>query len=201
MYSQVLERLSTQVFGLMCHQDPSLLLHIEGQAFPLCPRCVGLQIGFFVTCAALWLIIRREPIRLSSTAKLILVFALGALAVDWGLGQLGILDPTLVTRLVTGLLGGSALAILGRIYAAGRTRSLSSKSEYVDSKHVAVIMLASLAAGTASVVQGDRIVMLVVVVGSVLANAAILVWLILRIVHQHIAHIIVNINHSHGGSV
>ena len=36
------------LFGSFCHQDPSILMVVDGRLLELCPRCVGLHVGFLV---------------------------------------------------------------------------------------------------------------------------------------------------------
>ena len=51
----LLDDLSTRVFGLVCHQIPSILIDIGGRDVALCPRCIGLHVGFFASFILLFI--------------------------------------------------------------------------------------------------------------------------------------------------
>lgn len=109
----MLEEASRLVFGAICHQDPCLLMEIDGRLLLLCPRCAGLHLGFLTafTATTLWF---GSRIRIAGRgAAAALVAAVGSMLVDWALGgQMGLFTPSIHSRLVTGLACGSALAIL-----------------------------------------------------------------------------------------
>lgn len=201
MFEQVIERVSNLAFGIMCHQDPSLLMNVDGRVLPLCPRCVGLQTGFLVTFVILWMTARRQNVHINANAGTLLALALSALAADWGLGQFGILAPTSVTRLLTGVASGSALAVLFRAYLDRTIHVRYSRTYAMDVWRLATLTLVSLGVGLVGVAWAGRAVVLAIVLGSIIANASIIACAIIRILMLHITHLNFRINHNSGGTV
>ena len=104
---------SRVLFGCFCHQDPSLLLTIDGQLVHLCPRCIGLHLGFIAAFVAASIWFRRVLVLSRMGTRLLLLLAVASLAFDWGVGgRLGLYTPTTHSRLFTGLACGSALPAL-----------------------------------------------------------------------------------------
>lgn len=112
-WQSILEEIAGTIFGLICHQDSSILMKVDGREILLCPRCMGLHLGFLFSFIALKVWTAKRINVVERTTKFILAVALGSMAVDWGVGgHLGLFTPTTLSRLITGLAGGSVVGIL-----------------------------------------------------------------------------------------
>ncbi len=97
------------LFGLVCHQSPERSLHLFGHGFAVCGRCAGLYAGLLV---ALALVRAADRDRGRWLPGIVLLAAPVAIAVDIGLAVLGLHEPTLVTRALSGLALGAGLALV-----------------------------------------------------------------------------------------
>src|SRR5882724_7924872 len=94
-----------RTFSTVCHQLPERSFFIAGHQFAICARCTGLYLGFTLA-VLLYPLIR--PIRTTVTpARKWLFLAAMPLAVDFGLGFLGVWENTHSSRLLSGLLLGA----------------------------------------------------------------------------------------------
>ena len=95
-----------EAFRHVCHQAPERSFFIAGHQFAVCARCTGLYVGFAVaviTYPLLTSLQRTEP-----PERKWLFVAATPLAIDFGLGLLGIWDNTHISRVATGALLGAA---------------------------------------------------------------------------------------------
>ncbi len=95
-------------FDPLCHQIAERSPHVHGVQLAVCHRCYGILIGLAIGPIAA-LIIRGRGQRYAS---LLIVASLVPLALDWGLGIVGIWANTAVSRLITGAIFGAAAGIL-----------------------------------------------------------------------------------------
>lgn len=162
---------STAVFSVMCHQDPATLMRIAGKEVLLCPRCMGLQMGFL---AGLLQLSPWSGRRITVTTRgdaLALGVAVGLLALDWGLGQLGARVPTVSSRLISGLAAGSALAVLVLVYLGAALPSILCASGQVRAPRTARVVLLSVASGLLLASIPNHGVVTLALLLAVLANA------------------------------
>lgn len=124
MLDNIIENISRLIFGLICHQDASILFTVDGKTVYLCPRCLGLHIGFFISYFFLRRQFRRRIMVIAKSASFMIVISMMALALDWAGGHLGYRTPTATSRLITGLLGGAAFGILFTAYRGSLKKSL-----------------------------------------------------------------------------
>ena len=96
-----------QAFSYVCHQQPERSLFIAGQPLAVCARCTGLYAGFALT--ALLYPLFRSLRRTGPPERKWLLIATAPLAIDFGLGMLGIWDNTHSSRFITGALFGSVV--------------------------------------------------------------------------------------------
>ncbi|SRR5216683_975928 len=95
-----------RTFSNLCHQLPERSFFIAGHQFAVCARCTGLYAGFTLAMLLYPLV---RPIRTAVTPPRKWLFvAATPLAVDFSLGFLGIWENTHTSRLLSGLLLGSA---------------------------------------------------------------------------------------------
>ncbi|MGI8918449.1 MAG: DUF2085 domain-containing protein [Pyrinomonadaceae bacterium] len=113
-----------QAFSYVCHQQPERSFFIAGQPLAVCARCTGVYAGFALTTLLypLFTSLRRT----NPPERKWLFIAVAPLAIDFGLGFLGIWENTHWSRFITGALFGSvvvfyvlpALAELGYRFGA-----------------------------------------------------------------------------------
>jgi uncharacterized membrane protein len=95
-------------------------MNIDGREVLLCPRCIGLHLGFLFSYIVIAFKTGSRIIVVERSTKVILALAIGSMAVDWGIGgYLGLFRPTSFSRLATGLATGSALSVLVISYRQG----------------------------------------------------------------------------------
>ena len=122
----LLKLISERYFSLICHQHRPILICINGDNIPLCPRCMGLHMGFLITFLILT-IFTKGIIRVSSSSSLmILLVGLSMTGMEWGLAQFSIIRSTDISRMFTGLVTGSVFGILIMIYKGKCTLTGSS---------------------------------------------------------------------------
>ena len=97
-------------FSTICHQYETRSLHIFGHQLAVCSRCSGIYFGFFIGAILLPFLSRRK---FQQTLHLLL-FAVIPMLIDVALGVVGLHEPTIMTRLYTGLFFGilSAIALV-----------------------------------------------------------------------------------------
>ena len=173
-WEAILEEISRTIFGLICHQDPSILMKIGGKEILLCPRCAGLHMGFLYSFVATILLTRKRIRIVEMPTKLILIIALGSIAVDWGVGgYLKLFTPTSLSRFLTGLAGGSALGILVTSYRRGMTLPLSNLTINLNGLHVVGLICLSFFIGIVVVALNSWALISLVLLLSVSTNALI----------------------------
>ena len=96
-----------RAFGIICHQLPERSYFIDEHQLAVCSRCTGLYAGFALTLL-LYPLIRplRNPIMPHPRW---LLFAAVPLAIDFSVNFFGFLQNTHTSRLLTGVLLGSAV--------------------------------------------------------------------------------------------
>ena len=95
-------------FDPLCHQIAERSPHVDGVQIAVCHRCYGILVGLAIGPVAA-LIIRG---RVNRYASLLIVASLIPLALDWGLGIVGIWENTAASRLITGAIFGVVAGIL-----------------------------------------------------------------------------------------
>ena len=114
-------------FHVLCHQLPERSYFIDGHKLAVCSRCTGIYAGF--TLALLLYPLIRSLRTTSIPARKWLILATIPTLVDFSLTFFGIWENTHTSRLLTGLLVGSAAVfyvmpgIIDLSFRALRTRS------------------------------------------------------------------------------
>ncbi|HEU4479653.1 MAG TPA: DUF2085 domain-containing protein, partial [Pyrinomonadaceae bacterium] len=96
-----------QAFSYACHQQPERSFFIAGLPFAVCARCTGLYIGFALAAVLYPLLTWLR--RTNPPERKWLFLAVGPLAIDFGLGLLGIWHNTHTSRFLTGALLGAVV--------------------------------------------------------------------------------------------
>ncbi|MDE2826858.1 MAG: DUF2085 domain-containing protein [Bacteroidota bacterium] len=95
-------------FDPLCHQIAERSPHVHGVQLAVCHRCYGILIGLAIGPIAALIIQGRGK----RYASLLIIASLVPLALDWGLGIVGIWANTAASRLITGAIFGVAAGIL-----------------------------------------------------------------------------------------
>ena len=95
-------------FDPLCHQIAERSPHVDGVQLAVCHRCYGILVGLAIGPIAA--LITRG--RVNRYASLLIVASLVPLALDWGLGIVGIWANTAESRLITGAIFGVVAGIL-----------------------------------------------------------------------------------------
>jgi uncharacterized membrane protein len=170
----VLEQVSQILFGAICHQDPSALLIVDGRALLLCPRCMGLHLGFLFTFVLLFICARGRTRPTRPTILLVITPAVASMCIDWFVGgKLGLFAPTSVSRLVTGLACGSGLAMLLVAYRGDSRRLAEARVVGLSVSRAALIAIISSSVGVALALTGSWVTITSILIVSVMANAVI----------------------------
>jgi uncharacterized membrane protein len=106
-----LEKIIYQLLGFICHQDKSILIATSENLIPLCPRCLGLHIGFFLTLVFLNRIIQRRVNLDKPGILFVIIFLIGVAGIHWILGALDIMEMNTLSRFITGFVSGSGLYV------------------------------------------------------------------------------------------
>ncbi|WP_160690098.1 DUF2085 domain-containing protein [Clostridium sp. C2-6-12] len=112
-----------------CHQLPNRSFFYKGYQFPICARCIGVMIGYFIS-----FIYRQNSI----TVNLILMLTM---LIDWSLQFAKIKSSTNLKRLITGTMGGYGLMNIYIIIISGIYLLLGKYSIYVFIGTFAVLFI------------------------------------------------------------
>jgi len=107
-----LEKIIFYLSGLICHQDKTILISVQGHLLPLCPRCLGLHTGFMFTLLFPGLIIQKLLRKEKPGTLLSILFIISITGIHWLAGYLKLIEPDTLSRFLTGLLSGAGLGIL-----------------------------------------------------------------------------------------
>lgn len=114
-WSTLIQTISNNLFGILCHQDPSILIQLQHKLILLCPRCIGLHVGF-ASSVFLFSIIARRYLLLSHRMLVTISIAVLVTAIHWLLGTYNIVEQNSGSRLLTGVISGSAIGVLFLFY-------------------------------------------------------------------------------------
>ena len=97
-------KIAMKIGRLLCHQKHERCFFFRGYQFPICARCFGITIGFFITLISLYM---KYYICL-----LISIFFLSIMFIDWFIQFLNIKQSNNIRRLITGIFGGLGVSYL-----------------------------------------------------------------------------------------
>jgi uncharacterized membrane protein len=102
----------------VCHQLPERSFHAGSLIIPVCARCEGIYIGFFVSAVFLFLMFRRKESNLPRVyIVVILCLFIISTVIDGGLSYLGLIKTNNILRYLTGFLSGTgSMAIVYPIF-------------------------------------------------------------------------------------
>lgn len=143
---QYISLFAEYLFSMFCHQNPSLLLNINGGELPVCTRCSWQYIGAFMAFVVLSAAEDR-PIPWAVGIALV-----AAAFLEWLTANIGWRVSTTSTRSLFGLLGGAGGAII--LYYYGK---------YISYR---IISAALILAATAAIVLSVKTAVLVLIICS-----------------------------------
>jgi uncharacterized membrane protein len=102
----------------VCHQLPERSFHAGSLSIPVCARCEGIYIGFFISAIFLFLMFKRKESDLPRVyIVVILCLFIISTVVDGGLSYLGLIKTNNTLRYLTGFLSGTgSMAIVYPIF-------------------------------------------------------------------------------------
>jgi uncharacterized membrane protein len=103
---EFIEMLSRNFFSQFCHQNPELLIRISGEYVYLCPRCIGLHVGFFLT-GLLFLLYKKEVV-IKQNQLPILILLISVTFFHWLAANLSLVEDSECLRIITGSITGSS---------------------------------------------------------------------------------------------
>jgi uncharacterized membrane protein len=94
----------------VCHQLPERSLGAETLIMPVCARCEGIYVGFFISAVILFLLFRKKENELPPLYILItlIIFVISTI-VEVALGFFSIAQTNNISRFITGYLAGAAV--------------------------------------------------------------------------------------------
>jgi uncharacterized membrane protein len=123
-------------FGLICHQDSSILFHIDGNPLPLCPRCIGMHLGF-TALLIFYTLSNFKPLQIKNrTVQVLIYLAVCFAGLHWTAGQLDLLQMDSISRLITGFITGAAVSLFLYSY---RYQTLSISHRIYVQKRISLI--------------------------------------------------------------
>jgi uncharacterized membrane protein len=141
---QILSYVAEEYFSLFCHQDPSVLICNSNGCIPLCPRCMGLHIGFVITILVLSAYVKYPIRNLRFVSYPFLLLGISVMAVEWTFAQLSLIESSTLSRLMTGLAAGSNFGLLFHIYKLRLSRSDNSEHSTLNPLHIIALIFLSL---------------------------------------------------------
>lgn len=92
----------------VCHQLPERSFHAGSLIIPVCARCEGIYMGFFISAVFLFLMFRRKECDLPRIyIVIILCLFIISTVIDGGLSYLGLVKTNNILRYATGFLSGA----------------------------------------------------------------------------------------------
>jgi uncharacterized membrane protein len=193
----------------ICHLDPVILAGFRDGTLLLCPRCAGLHTGFILILFICLMNIPGVTVHLNN-GRMIFVLALTSIALfHWMAGVYGFTESSPQSRLITGLLSGSAFAVLvfsymnpaltfPRIFKsneelkepAGIMMKISEASKQTFRGLITLLLMATIT-GYLFLNIADITILKLVLPMIILINFTFLIWIVIRIIAKRlISHLI-----------
>ena len=105
------------ISSAVCHQIPGRMLEADGFAMPLCARCSGMYIGFFLALSANAVLSLRRRAVDGAAARALALISVVVWAADGAANEFGLLHTPHAARFGLGLLMGLSLSpIIVRLF-------------------------------------------------------------------------------------
>lgn len=111
-------RFSNLIGASVCHQLAERSFRAGELKVPVCARCEGIYIGFFICAIFLFFLFKKKEADLPPLYILIILslFILSTI-LEWGFSFFSVMDSTNVSRFITGFLAGSgSMAIIYPVF-------------------------------------------------------------------------------------
>lgn len=97
----------------VCHQLPTRSFHFGDIIIPICSRCTGIYIGFFISAVILFILFRKKENGLPPPYILfiLIVFFLSTI-IDGAGSYLGLYETNNIIRFVTGFICGASIMVI-----------------------------------------------------------------------------------------
>lgn len=97
-----------------CHQRYDRSFFLEGKQFPVCARCTGVLIAYFISILRYVVVCYKKhsfryPSRLGKQSHVLALFGCLTMLIDWTIQAAHVKESTNKRRLITGFLGGLGL--------------------------------------------------------------------------------------------
>lgn len=167
--------------GLFCHQEPSILVKIDGRLIPLCPRCIGLHVGVTLGSIVMMHKTRTRMVILRKGMFAVLVLAVAGMIGHWFTGKLDLVGMDSFSRLVTGVVCGSSLSVLFTKYKNELTHSINTRFREIGIIDISTVISIPLVVSVVCVLYAGRYVVISIGVVSVLVNLCLAFQVLFRI--------------------
>jgi len=160
-------------FGMICHQDPLILMKIDGGVFQLCPRCTGLHLGVFLSFIVLSIVTHRRFRFEGTLARIVLALPFALILAHWLLLRLALWPPDAHSRLFTGLACGSAISFLLVAYRRDLLNRSPLAARNIGPLQISLLAAFSVSVGLALVSYSGLTVLSAIVLVVVLLNGCV----------------------------
>ena len=174
--NQIIERATGFIFSLICHQQSDLLIQKGDRAIQLCPRCIGMELGFALSFFFGILILRHHRSTLNRNSVLLLSGMIAIMLLDFLRGSFGFSSPTVFTRLTTGSFCGIASGTLAAWYLQ-YLKDNTVKHENGRSLHLLIIASGLVGLIWLTVLVSDWITLTLILDVVVLLNLLVAVFI------------------------
>jgi uncharacterized membrane protein len=139
---EILEETIRFCFGLICHQNESLLFKVDGKIFPLCPRCAGMHIGFAGLLFLITMLPQIHIIIKNKFSQVLIISAICIAGIHWLVGQSGFIETDSFSRFVTGIISGTAVSLFLYFYrTAYRVKQRNSPTKILKINLIIILVL------------------------------------------------------------
>lgn len=178
-FGEFIEVAARGLFKLTCHQDPALLMEVDGGLIPLCPRCMGLHEAFFV-CMIIPALARSWHISFSQRCVgFVLLPSLMLMPLHWLCVRWGLLSGGVESRLLTGMVTGLALGLLTTVYRQQFSRRPKGRNVTVGAGLLLTVVGVSSFALWVATHSMSRLTLIVWLMTSLLGNLLRLSWILI----------------------
>ncbi len=131
----------------VCHQLPSRSLHFGDMIIPICSRCSGIYIGFFISAVILFILFRKRENDLPPLYILVVLIIFFLSTITDGIGSYaGLYETNNTIRFITGFLCGASIMVIVYPIFIFQYYKYSRKEKIFKRPYKFVIFIIALAA-------------------------------------------------------
>ena len=135
-----MEKLIETCFSFICHQDKDIIISVYDELIPLCPRCIGLHVGFFIS-PIVFFFRSYQNLFLNTKIRFTLILFTSLAGIHWLSGDIGIVTPNSLSRFITGFFSGSGFGILLNSVTKTFDSLHSNERRIISTKFLVTILL------------------------------------------------------------